>query len=52
MAILDIQKKTLDAPLEDIQWADLQRVFVITQKGTLYLSDTAGRTFVNQISKM
>lgn len=42
----------LDAPVEDIQWADLRNVFVITRAGTLYHSDNGGHTFTNQMSNM
>jgi len=46
------QEHALDGPVEDIQWADLQNVFVITRMGTLYHSDNGGRTFVNQMSRI
>lgn len=42
----------LDAPVEDIQWADLQNVFILTRAGTLFHSDNGGKTFTNQMTNM
>lgn len=42
----------LDAPIEDIQWADLQNVFILTRAGTLYHSNNGGHTLHNQMEQL
>jgi len=41
-------KKMIDSPLRDIQWADEQTLFVITEKGNLYQSSDRGRSWHSQ----
>lgn len=52
LSSLSLLQHELDGPVEDIQWADLQNVFILTRLGTLYHSDNGGHTFTNQMANM
>lgn len=45
---IDIVKKMIDAPIDDIQWADDENIFVLTDKKTLFRSQDKGRSWQNQ----
>jgi hypothetical protein len=50
-ANVEFIKRILESPVEDIQWADDQTIFVLSEKGAVYLSVDAGRTWKNQMPK-
>jgi Sortilin, neurotensin receptor 3,/Sortilin, neurotensin receptor 3, C-terminal len=45
-------KHLIDSPLEDIQWADSQTVFIVTELGRLYRSNDGGKAWTNQATKL
>jgi hypothetical protein len=47
-----VQKMMIDSPLDDIQWADSETVFVLTENGNLYRSADGGKGWTNQMSKL
>jgi len=49
---IQISKKLIDSPLDDIQWADSQTVFVLSEQGILYRSVDSGKAWTNQASKL
>jgi len=49
---IQVTKKLIDSPLDDIQWADDETVFVLTERGNLYRSPDAGKGWTNQINKL
>jgi len=49
---IQISKKLIDSPLDDIQWADSQTVFVLSELGVLYRSVDGGKAWTNQATKL
>lgn len=49
---IQVTKKLIDSPLDDIQWADLETVFVLTERGKVYRSVDGGKGWTNQASKL
>jgi len=49
---IQIVKKLIDSPLDDIQWADSHTVFVLSEQGVLYRSADGGKGWTNQAAKL
>ena len=47
-----VQKKLIDSTLDDIQWADTETVFVLSEQGMVYRSDNGGSTWTKQNAKL
>lgn len=47
-----VHRRNIDSPLEDIQWASEEVLFVLTEKGQVWRSHNSGADFVNVMPRL